>query len=387
MLKRQVGIDDSKLRKLLSFLTFSEFRDILSSRKLLESLGIIEPDGRVKYAVAMEIIKYATKDPVLRQQIIGYVVKHFKEEVRKALGVVAISIDLVWSDDFEKWLTEKKSKPISERTLRDYRNFFRVCLEGRELNDQLLRELEKPKILCRDGKEHSTGWLRQVLRHYIAYLYAEAKLDWDTYTRLLMVIRGRKYGRKISQKPIKEEDVAKTLNILREKRPDLYMLYMLILSSATRFEHVLEVLKSWNPDEELYVDYLRRNIKRLECLETHCRYYLGKETDIKPAGFMFFPRELLPYVERYRGKIPGKRRVEKVVKKLGGLMPSTIRTFALRKMKRILGEDNVYRFITSKFGEITVLGRHYLDLLKEADLRYPDYAKHVIDSYYIPLHE
>ena len=50
------------------------------------------------------------------------------------------------------------------------------------------------------------------------------------------------------------------------------------------------------PDEELCtirnVSYLARNIKRLECLENHCRYYLGKERDIKPAGSMFFPRDL-----------------------------------------------------------------------------------------------
>jgi len=39
MLKRQVGIDYAKLKRLLGFLTFNAFRDILSSRKLLESLG------------------------------------------------------------------------------------------------------------------------------------------------------------------------------------------------------------------------------------------------------------------------------------------------------------------------------------------------------------
>jgi len=384
LLKKHVRVDDAKLKVLLGFLTMQEFRDILSSRKLLESLGIIGPDGRVNYPVVMEIIKYATKDDLLRQQIINYVAKNFKEELRKALGIVAISIDLKWSKDFENWLTDKKSRPISMRTLRDYKNLFKTCLEDRELNDQLIRELEKPKILCRDRKEHSTGWLRQVLRHYITFLYTEAKLDWDTYTRLLMVVRGRKYGRKIAQKAIKKEDVVKTLKVLRDKRPDLYTLYILILSSATRFEHVLSALKEWRPDEMLYIDYLRRNVKRLECLETHCRYYLGKETDRKPAAFMFFPKKLLPYIDRYREKIPSKRRIEKVIKKLGGLMPSTIRTFALREMKRILGEDNTYRFITGKFGEITVLGRYYLDLLEEADLKYPRYTKYVIDTYFKP---
>ena len=383
MLKKQVGIDDRKLKALLGFLTLSEFRDTLASRKLLESLGVIESDGRVKYAVAMEIIKYVTKDPILRQQIIDYVVKHFKEEIKKALGIVAISIDLKWSEDFEKWLIEKKSKPISARTLRDYRNLFKACLEGRELNDQLIRELEEPKILCRDEKEHSTSWLRQILRHYVRFLYANGNLDWDTYTRLLLVIQGRRYGRKLSQKPIRGDDVLRTLEVLRKRRPDIYTLYMLILSSGTRFEHVLNALRTWSPDDELYITYLARNVKRLTCFETHCRYYLGKERDIKPVGFMFFPKALLPLIEEYRAKLPGKRRIEKVaIEKLGLLPPSLIRTFALREMKRVLGDNDIYRFIVGKFGELTVSARHYLDLIEEADSWYPGYAKHVIESYY-----
>lgn len=43
----------------------------------MKSLGIVEPSGSVKHAVAMKIIKYVSKDPVLGQQIIGYIAKHF----------------------------------------------------------------------------------------------------------------------------------------------------------------------------------------------------------------------------------------------------------------------------------------------------------------------
>ena len=53
-------------------------------------------------------------------------------------------------------------------------------------------------------------------------------------------------------------------------------------------------LRNWSPGETLYVPYLARNIRRLECLEAHCRYYLGGELDRKPKGFMFFPKTLLP---------------------------------------------------------------------------------------------
>lgn len=48
---------------------------------------------------------------------------------------------------------------------------------GRELNEELIKELERPKVLCSDGKEQSTRWLRQILRHYIRYVYIIGKLD------------------------------------------------------------------------------------------------------------------------------------------------------------------------------------------------------------------
>ena len=79
------------------------------------------------------------------------------------------------------------------------------------------------------------------------------------------------------------------VTVLCEKRQDIYTLYLLILYSATRFEHALNALKNWSLSETLYVPYLARNIKRLECLEAHCRYYLGGELDRKPKGFMFSP--------------------------------------------------------------------------------------------------
>lgn len=169
-----------------------------------------------------------------------------------------------------------------------------------------------------------------------------------------------------------------TLKKLREaKRPDIYMLYLLILSSATRFEHALRVLKNWRPDEIVYVNYLNRNIRRPECFSTHCRYYIGREKERKPVSFMFFPKQLLELIEKYKDRLPGKRRIEKVVKKHGCLPPSHIRTYALRLILQALGDNDVSKFILSKFGELTVSARHYRDLLEEADKIYPTYIQYL----------
>ena len=235
--------------------------------------------------------------------------------------------------------------------------------------------------MCRDNQYHPTSWARQVFRHYIRYLYAAGKLDWDSYSRLLLIVPGRRYGRKLAQKPINREDVVKTLAALREKRQDIYTLYLLILYSAVRFEHALNALKSWNPNETLYVPYLARNVRRLECLETHCRHYLGSELDRKPKGFIFFSKILLPMIEKYRDKLPNKRRIEKVVAKLGGLMPKYIRTYALRQMLNALGDNDVTRFILSKLSELSVSARHYRDLLEEADKVYPKYIQYLENEF------
>jgi intergrase/recombinase/DNA-binding XRE family transcriptional regulator len=363
--------------RLCEVLSEEELLQVLKGKQILLQYGLIDEEGRLNKAVALALIDALMQDEESREEVLGYMLKYYKREIMERLSETLPKIELRWSPEFERWLTERKSKPISERTLRDYRNIWDLCLEGKMLGWHLLKQLEGSRMLCRDGEYHSTGWARQVFRHYIRYLYVQGKLDWDTYTRLLLLIPGRRYGRKVSQKPIETGDVRRTLLALREKRPDIYTLYLLMLFSAVRFEHALRMLAEWRPNEKVYVPYLNRNLTRLECPGDFCRYYMGSENDRKPIGFAYFPKSLLPLLERYRDKLPNKRRIEKVVAKLGGLMPKYIRIYALREMKAAFGETDVWRFITSKFGELTVSARHYMDLLKEADRIYPQYLQHI----------
>ncbi len=188
---------------------------------------------------------------------------------------------------------------------------------------------------------------------------------------------GRRYGRRVVQKPIKGEEVLRTLSTLAETREEIHLLYLLILYSGARFHHVHGALRAWTPEEEIYVAWLNRTITRLECPGTHCRYYLGLEREIKPAAFIFFPRTLLPEIEEYREVLPSPRWIQKIAQRLGILSPKYIRTYALRELKRVFGDTDLYRFIAGKFGELTVSARHYSDLLQEADEAYPKYIKHI----------
>ena len=178
------------------------------------------------------------------------------------------------------------------------------------------------------------------------------------------------------QKPIHPENVIRSIEAL-EDYPGIQLVYLLILYSSGRFLHIHNMLQTWAPEEELYVPWLNRAITRLECLEEHCRYYLGKERDVKPAAFIFFPIHLRSRIEEYRDAVPSPRWIEKVAQRRQILQPKLVRTYALREMKRVLGDTDTYKFIVGKFGELTVSARHYMDLLAEADQAYPAYIKHI----------
>ena len=364
--------------KLCEMIPEDELVNILKGSQLLKSYGLVDRDGRLNKPVILAIIDAVMQDARFKEDVLRYLLKYYKKEITQQLSETLPKIELIWSANFEYYLTRKKSKPLSERTLRDYKNIWSLCLEGKELGWHLLRQLEGNKMLCRDGDYHPTGWVRQVFRHYVRYLYSTGRLDWDTYSRLLLAVPGRRYGRKILQKPINIEDVRKTLLVLKEERLDIYTLYLFILFSATRFEHSLRIFRGWSPDEVVYVPYLARNVKRLECLsDGFCRYYAGSENERKPIGFAYFPRSLLNYIVRYKDKLPSRRRIEKIVERHNGLMPKYIRIFALREMKRVFDDTDTYKFIVSKFGELTVSARHYMDLLSEADTIYPSYVNYI----------
>ena len=67
LLNKQARVNDSKLKLLLNFLSEQEFRDILSSKKVLEALNILRTDGTVNYPIVMEILRLASSDEYLKQ--------------------------------------------------------------------------------------------------------------------------------------------------------------------------------------------------------------------------------------------------------------------------------------------------------------------------------
>ncbi len=362
--------------RLCGLVSEDELLAMLNNQQMLEGVGVVR-GGQINVPLLLALVDAALEHPQTKEVVLKRVADRYKSELQELLSQSLPRVELRWDEGFEKWLVEKKSRPISFRTLNDYRNYWSLCLEGRTLGWHLIKQVTGKRMKCSDGEYHPTGWLRQVFRHYIRYLYSEGRIDWDTYSRLLITVPGRRYGRRLSQKVISTDDVRETLRILKEDRPDIYTLYLLIIFSGVRYEHTLATLKTWSPNEVVYVDYMRRNVRRLECLRQHCRYYVGRETDVKPAAFMFFPKELLNLIIEYRSSLPSENRIYKVVRKRGGLPGKYVRTWGMRQMLNALGDNDITRFILGKIGELSVTARHYRNLVEEADKIYPRYIKHM----------
>lgn len=380
-LKQEREIPPDLDPKLCSTLNEDEILSILNNKQLLESLGLVK-NNELNLPLLLTIVNVVLEHPEGKEVVLKQVTKRFKSELQELLSTTLPRIQLEWSGDFEKYLTEKKSKPISQGTLRDYRNVWFNCLEGKTLGWHLLKQLEAKKMKCSDNEYHPTGWIRQVFRHYVSFLYSIGKLDWDTYSRLRIIVPGRRYGRKLSQKVIRREEFIRTIRIFDEKsRGDLLTLYIILYSSGARLKHVLQMFNEWNPSDVIYVQYLNRDVKRLECFKKHCRYYMGKENSIKPVAFIYFPRFILPLVKTYVNRLPGRYRITKVARKWNCLAPSKVRTLGMRDMRRVIKNEEVVNFILGKFSELTVTSRHYMDLLSEADNLYPRYVDHVLEVF------
>lgn len=118
-----------------------EFYQVINRKQLLRSMGLLGEEG-VNVPLLPSLLDAVLYREEARSAVLELVAKRYKTELRQMLGEALPRIRLEWSEGFEKWLTEKKSKPVSERTLRDYRNIWMRCLEGRTLCWHTLKKLE-----------------------------------------------------------------------------------------------------------------------------------------------------------------------------------------------------------------------------------------------------
>jgi len=351
--------------KAVELLGIEETKKILGVEEMLRACRAMYEDGSLDRMFIAEILAVASRDEILRRTILEFVVKHYKEELKKILGIVPEKVELRWDGGFEEFLRERKKrrKIATEETLKYYRNLFKKYLEGRELSRELAEEVAR----------HRNKWLRNVFRHYIQYLFFKRVISEETYGWIMEYVPSRSYKVEPKVYEINIEDVKKTLEYLRKNHELYYTIYLLMLYSGARLQHVLKLIREWNPDQVVYIQMIDRDSKRLVCFEDKgfCRYYLGLRSGSKPCEWIYMPKELVPMVERYRGTRRSKDPILRYAKRHGLLLTKMFRKINWRILVRTIGDKDLARFIQSRFGELAISEAVYENLLEKADQEYP----------------
>jgi len=359
-------IPEDVVKRALRFLTKSEFESIVTEWDKLKALGVVREDGVVDYGLVLRILAIAFKDEYLKNAILRFVVENFREDLRKMLGVSFAGIRFEWSEDFERFLVErKKRKKIKDvETLNYYRSLFMRYLQGKELSEQLIDYVVN----------HENKWLRNVFRHYIQYLYYRRKISPETFGWLMEVVPSRSYKLDVRPYQINIDDVRRTLEFLKDHHRTYYTVYRIMLESGTRFEHVLKMVESWKPEETVEIPGVGVETKRLVCFEEKefCRYYMGLRGSEKPCEWVYMSLGAVKLVYEVAGTKISRQNVWRYAKRHSLVAPKYMRKVAWRLMVKAMSREAA-RFIQSRFGELKISEARYEDLLSEADKAYSKY--------------
>jgi intergrase/recombinase len=251
--------------------------------------------------------------------------------------------------------------------LKKYRSLFKRGLEGRELSEELIEWVAR----------HPNGWLRNIFRHYVRYLYHRRRISGETMAWILEVVPSRSYRLDVRVYPVNMDELGKTLEYLRQHHAGYYALYRLMLESGARLEHALRMLAGWRPEEQVEIPGYGFT-ERLVCFpeKGFCRYYLGLREGNKPCEWLYFSRETLMLLQD--AGLPGKqlRRelVSRYARRHGLVRPKYLRKIAWQLMRKTMGYEAA-AFAQSRFGELRVSERRYSDLLGGTDQVYLKYLK------------
>lgn len=274
--------------------------------------------------------------------------------------------------DFESILRERKGRRRvrDPATLKYYRSLFTKYLEGRELSEDLVDYVVS----------HPNRWLRNVLRHYVQYLYYRRRISPEAFGWLTEAVPSRGYRLDVKPYPISLEDVRRTLELLGENHPVYYTVYRVMIESGARYTHVLRMIESWDPGGTVEIPGVGVTTERLVCPgdKGFCRYYMGLRGSAKQCEWIYFSRETLELLMRVAPRRVGRHQPRRYAVRHGLVLPKYMRKVAWRLMVKTVGREAA-RFMQSRFGELRVSEARYEDLLGEADQAYPKYLEHLAE--------
>jgi len=361
-------VPDNVVYKALQYLEEAEFNEIVKGIDRLRAIGIIRGDGSIDYPLILQAIALATRDEYLKQALLRFTVENFREDLRKMLSLSLAHVVFKWEPGFEEFLRERKKRRrvVDPETIAYYRSLFKRHLEGKTLSEEIVDYVIN----------HENKWLRNVFRHYIQYLYYLRRIPPETYGWLMEVVPSRSYRLDVRSYPISIEDLAKTMNTLRESHELYYLVYKLMLEGGLRLSHAIYIVENYNPGEVVEINGLGVDTPRLVCFHDKgfCRYYVGVREVAKPCEWAYFSLETRRLLEEYAGSTMNRNSVRKYASRNKLLLPKYMRKAAWRIMVRVMPRE-VARFIQSRLGELKISEARYEDLLGEADNHYPRYLE------------
>ncbi|MCC6054211.1 MAG: integrase, partial [Thermosphaera sp.] len=280
-------VPDNVVYRALQYLEEQELNEIVQGVDRLRAIGIIRGDNSIDYSLILQAIALATRDEYLKQALLRFTVENFREDLRKMLGSSLAHVVFKWEPSFEEFLRERKKcrRVASPGTLSYYRNVFKRYLEGKTLSEELVDYVVN----------HENKWLRNVFRHYVQYLYYLRRIPPETYGWLMEVMPSRSYRLDVRSYPISLEDLAKTMNTLRESHELYYLVYRLMLEGGLRLSHAIYIVENYNPGEVVEISGLEVDTPRLVCFHDKgfCRYYVGVRETAKPCEWVYFSTNTL----------------------------------------------------------------------------------------------
>ena len=140
-LKYERRIPDELVVRMLENLEEEEFWSLLSGRRKLEAIGLIDSGtGKVDYEAVMELLKLSIREPILKKIFLEFISKYLRNELIQLMPAKLPAVKLKWTNEFEDYLRKEK-KIQDEDTIKYYRNLFKKHLEEKELDEKLVRKL------------------------------------------------------------------------------------------------------------------------------------------------------------------------------------------------------------------------------------------------------
>ena len=152
-----------------------------------------------------------------------------------------------------------------------------------------------------------------------------------------------------------DEDIVKSISKAASYSQDFGLIYRLLVESGARLTEVLEVLKGYNPENDV-----RHN--------GFYTYILGREKGTKKAFYLFHTTPITSKVSM------SEDHVSKLCRELGLVRPKYVRKWVATKMLSIGIPSEIVDFIQGRTPR-SILTKHYLNLYTLALQHYPKYIE------------